>query len=337
MHQDISEIYKEHLDLQDTTTRQIILAVNEEDQNQVLQSLCGKLYEKIVDKVDDIDFGQIPKTKGDITKLTNYTDLKESIDILNGLLVQFKQDTKCIEIVNSAILNIEKRIDLFEKGFRYDVELAMITYSTMTLAVISSVSFLISTCVEYIKLPSKDEFQITLDRVALAKSKDNILFVNLDKFNRACTKGQIDDGLNFVIKNASNEKGFLGIETGVALGSIALVILITCIVPLLRELVFFFYYTRTRISDYFEIQANLLQMNAYNLQNNQEVDKAKREKISNKQMKIVDFFKSISNKVQISMKHSELQAEKEMQSDNTKYKSDDLLETLPDSVGSKIF
>ena len=36
--------------------------INEAEQNTVILSLTGKLYKMIVDKADDIDFGQIPKT-----------------------------------------------------------------------------------------------------------------------------------------------------------------------------------------------------------------------------------------------------------------------------------
>lgn len=337
MHQDVEMIYKEHLDIMDKETRQTLLALDEQDEGQIMQSLCGKLYEKIVDKVDDIDFGQIPRTKGDITKLSNYDDLLESISIIKGLLTQFRQPTKPIDIVSDALTNVQKRVDLFEKGFRYDVEFVMMTYSTIALSIVSAVSFLISTCVEYIKLPTKDEFQITLDHVALAKSKDNLLLVNLEKFNKACSKGDLDKGLTFVMATVSGEKGLLGLETSVVIGSVALVILITSIVPLLRELIFFFYYTRTKVSDYFEIQGNLLQMNAYRVQSNSEIDKTKRDKIVSKQLRIADTFKNIADKVGISVKKSEIQATKEIQSDNTKYKSSDLLETMPDSVGSKIF
>lgn len=337
MLREVENIYKEHLNLYDTVTRKCVLAVNEADQNQILASLCSKLYQKIVDKVDDIDFGEIPETKGDITKLSNYSQLVESLEIIEGILIQYHQDTKCTDIIKQAINNIETRVDMFEKGFRYNVEIVIVTYSTMVLSVISSVSFLISSCIEYIKLPNQDTFKATIDKVALVKSKNNLLFSNLARFNRMCKTGEFDKVMDFSIKNVSQEKGLLGIETGVALGTVALILLITSIIPLLRELIFFFYYTRVRIADYFEIQANLLQMNAYNIQNTSDLPTTKRKEISNKQLKIANFFRNISNKLQISAKQSELNTEKEIKSDNTKYKSDDLLETMPDSAASTIF
>ena len=331
---DIDLIFREHMDLSDRETVKILSTINEADQNQVLYNLCGKLYEKLIDKVDDIDFGEIPSTKGDITKLSNYTNMMECVDILKNLLKEFKESTSTILEVEKAINNIKKRKELFQKGFRYNVELPIVIYSTMTLSVISSISFLISSCVEYIKMPNKDSFDIVVDRVALVKSKDNLLFKNLSRFNEACVKGQIDSAINDVMKGL--EKGFVG-EYGFLVGATALVVLITCIIPLLRELIFFFYYSRTRVSDYFEVQANLLQMNIYNLQSNQEIDKDKKTKIIKKQSKLVDKFRKISNFFAVKAKESENKTDRDIAHDNTKYKTNDVLDSLPDSADTSLF
>lgn len=331
---DVDLIFREHMDLDDRETLKVLASINEADQNQVLYNLCGKLYEKLIDKVDDIDFGEIPSTKGDITKLSNYTNMMECVDILKNLLKEFKESTSTILEVEKAINNIKKRKELFQKGFRYNVELPIVIYSTMTLSVISSISFLISSCVEYIKMPNKDSFDIVVDRVALVKSKDNLLFKNLSRFNEACVKGQIDTAINDVMKGL--EKGFVG-EYGFLVGATALVVLITCIIPLLRELIFFFYYSRTRVSDYFEVQANLLQMNIYNLQSNQEIDKDKKTKIIKKQSKLVDKFRKISNFFAVKAKESENKTDRDIAHDNTKYKTNDVLDSLPDSADTSLF
>ena len=331
---DIDKIFSEHMDLRDRETVRILASVNEADQNQVLYNLCGKLYEKLIDRVDDIDFGEIPSTKGDIAKLSNYTNMMECVDILKNLLKEFKESTSTILEIEKAINNIKKRKELFEKGFRYNVELPIVIYSTMTLSVISSISFLISSCVEYIKMPNKESFEIIVDRTALVKSKDNLLFRNLAKFNEACMKGQIDESINSVMK--SMEKGLVG-EYGFLLGGVALVVLITCIIPLLRELIFFFYYSRTRVSDYFEVQANLLQMNVYNLESNKEIDKEKKAKIITKQSKLIDKFRKISRFFAVKVKESENKTDRDISMDNTKYKTDDVLDSMPDSSGTSLF
>lgn len=332
---DYDTILNEHFDLDDRETRKVMLNINESDQNQVLTALTSKLYDHIVDKVDDIDFGDIPNTKGDITKLESFTKLTDCVSVIKSLLVEYKQDTKSIDIIDKAINNIIDRKELFEKGFRYQVELPMITYSTMVLSIISSTSFLVSSCIEFIKIPTQDEFEIILDKVSLVKTKSNLLFNNLSKFNDACDKGQIDNCLETIIKN--NTKNLTGVEVGFVVGGIAIAGLLLNIIPILRELIFFFYYSRTRVSDYFDIQADLLQMNAFAVQNNDTLKKVEREKIAKKQLKIVDMFRKVSNKISVNNKESEIKASKDIIQGNKQVKTSELMDSIPDSASSALF
>lgn len=333
---DYDRIITEHFDITHNETRKVLLNINEADQNQVLTALTSRLYEHIVDKVDDIDFGTIPNSKGDITMVDNYDRLLDCLDVMESMLVEYKQDLKPVKTIKAAIKNVEERKELFQKGFRYQVELPMITYSTIVLSIISSTSFLVSTCIEFIKIPSQEEFGVILDKVALVKTKSNLLFNNLERFNTACDKKQIDNCLDVVIKN--NMKNLTGVEVGFVVGGVAMAGLILNIIPILRELIFFFYYSRTRISDYFDIQADLLQMNAYSVQNNDTMKKADRERIAKKQMKVVELFRKISNKVAIDTKESEVKATKEIvKSSNEKVKTSDIMDSVPDSASSALF
>ena len=325
----------EHFDITDAETRKILFAVDEADQNQILHALTTKLYENILDKVDDIDYGQIPKTKGDITKLENYDKLVECIDLITKILKEYRQDTKSIDTVREALGNIEARKSLFEKAFKFNVELPMIVYSTMTLSIISSVSFMISSCIEFIKTPNEENFNISIDKVALVKTKQNLLFTDLEKFNNSCKSGQFDNAMDYVIKN--NIKGLTGVEAGLVIGGIAIAGLLFQIIPIVRELTFFFYHSRVSIADYFEVQADLLQMNAANVENNSNKPKKDKNKIVSKQLKIADSFRKISNFIGISNKEAEVKTTKEITATTKKYKTSEVLDSVPDSATSSIF
>ncbi len=330
------KIIDEFFDCNHNETRRILLAVDEADQNQVLASLTHKLYDNIVERVDDIDFGTIPDTKGDITKLENYPKLVQCIETITALLKEYKQDTsKNIDIISEALGNIVDRKKLFERAFAYKVELPMIMYSTMSLSVVSSVSFIITSCIEFIKSPNQDTFDVELDKVALLKTKENLLFTNLQKFNESCRKGQFDNAMEFVIKN--NIKNLTGAEVGLVIGGITLVGILLNIIPILRELIFFFYYSRVRVSDYFDIQADLLQMNAHSLEYNAEKDVEEKKRIVAKQMKIVELFRKISNKLAINNKQAEVSTTKEITNNTKRYRTDEVLDSIPDSATSSLF
>ena len=329
------EIVEEYMDMCDNETRKICLAVNEQDQNKLLASLTSKLYDNIVEKVDDIDFGDIPRTKGDFTKLPNYDKIVECTNTLRDILIQYKQKTDATDTIMDAIRHLTYRKDLFEKAYKYNIELPMVVYNTIGLSIISAVSLMISTTIEFIKSPTQDGFEIVFDQVSFVKTKDHLLFDNLKKFNNACKSGDLDKAIDFTIR--TNAKGFTGMEYGFVAGGIALIAIILNIVPILRELVFFFFYTRTRVSDYFDIQADLLQMNAHNLRMSTSTDIKDKEKVIKQQLRIADVFRRLADAIRVDCKTAEAKATKEIVSDNKKIKTDEILDSVPDSATSALF
>lgn len=329
--EDYKSVVNEYFDITDNKTRKIVMNVNEADQSTLLMNLTQKLYQNIVDKITDVDFGSIPKSQGDITKVENFVQVKECLATINNLLIEYKQDVTPTVIIQTAIANIQNRRDMFERAFKLDIEMPMVMYNTMVLSVISSVSFLISTCIEYIKDVNQDNFKMILDKTGLVKTKNNLLFQNLEKFNKSCAKGDFDKSMDYVFK--LSQKGFIGdplLITSIA----ALTILSLMIIPMLRELIYFFYYCRVSLSDYFDLQAELLQMNIYTLENKQEIDSKKKKQIVEKQSKIMNFFRSIATKLAIKSKDSENKAQKEIKNTKETYKADDVTENIPDSVSS---
>lgn len=342
-YQDYEKIVKEYFDITDDITRKVMININEADQDKMLSALTNKLYDLVIEKIDDIDFGSIPDTKGDITKLENYSQLLECVDLLNDLLEKFRQPKNPVTIVETAIDNIRNRKELFERGFKFNVELPIVLYSTIVLSIVSSISLLIATCIEFIKEPNQEQFEIVIDKVAISKTRENLLFKNLDKFNHACSKGQIDSCVEQCIKNstASMRKQLTGIEPVVVIGGAAFITIMLNIIPIIRELIYFFYYSRTQLSDYFELQAELLEVNAYNVAhgNNPDITSAvDRREIANKQKKIAARLKRLSSFFAVKVKTSERETAKAIANDTSKkYKTSELVDDLPDSASSALF
>lgn len=355
----VMEAFVQHMDIGDTMTRRAITYMNEADQASVLASLTAKLYDKIVTKVDDIDYGDIPASKGDITKLPSYEKLRECIDLLHSILKEFKQDTGPVEVLSVAMANVMTRKDLFGRAFKYKCEMPIIMYNNTVLSIVNGVSYMIATCIEFIKTPNSDSFQVTLDKVALNKTKNNMLYTNLKRFNKICEDGKFDKVMEEVIqahvhggKNEAAVNEAIGLGTLAAgaakvgawltggpagwiiLGISALVLLITAVIPLLRDMVFLFYYARVRVSDFFDIQADLLQMNTFKLQNDSTIPTEEKERTINKQLKFVDLFRKMANKISYTNKEAEVKATREITADSKKMKLSDVSDEIPDSVSA---
>ena len=330
---EIQKKFSEMFDLSDDKTRRTILSLDEAGQNSILTNLTSKLYDHIVKKTTSIDYGKIPQTKGDITKLDAYEDLKDVLEILHGILKEYHQDGGPIDVCTTTLTNLETRKDLFERAYRADCELPVMIYENAVLALVSGVSYMIAGCIEFIKAPSDETYTIQLDKIAYAKSKDYLLYHALEKFNKSCVNGDLDKAVNDIISRRVRK--FTGVAAGIIAGTVIGIVVIMNIVPILRELVYVLYYTRTRISDFFEVQADLLQMNAYNVEANSSINTEERKEIADKQIAIADKFRTIANKVQIDAKQSDVKASRDIEANQRKYKVDDLVNQDIDDNGDE--
>ena len=229
------------------------------------------------------------------------------------------------------------RREMFMKAYKLNVEMPIVIYNTIALAIVSSVSLMITSCIEFVKLPDDQGFDIALDKAGVMKSRDNLLYKDLYKFNRMCGSGDFDKAMDFIIKNNANQFAGAGFAFGAS--SVAVGIgLILLIIPVIRELIFFFYYSRAKASDYFDAQASLLMINAYNIENNLSREEKSRKEIAAKQRKISDNFKKISNTLKIKSKTAEQSASKEIaEIERTKFKQQDVLDRIPDSSNATLF
>lgn len=327
----MNDVLREHMDYSDYDTIKAIAEASNE--NQLLSALTSKLYDKIVEKADKIDFSSVSRSRGDITKIENYTSLVECIDIIRNIVIQYKENQFPVDTVNSAMENIRSRTDIFRKAFVINAPLPTMMYNTIVASIVTSISFLIATCIEYVKSPQAESFQIALDTVAYHKTFENLLFENLDKFNKACASGEIDDTLKLCMERskmkhesaeikvkpdapflsdediesdivAVHDKGKEKLNEGLISGSSYVVsrvflFIAKYLIRMIRDLVYYFYASRQKISDYYTTQAELLEMNAHQLRYDSTIDVDKRNKIFNDQMKIAAKWRNRANKFNV--------------------------------------
>lgn len=336
-----SKAYNEAMNYFDNTdrlTRNILLAVNEAEQPAVMVALANKLYKHITDKVEDIDFGSIPASRGDITKIENYDNLMDCISVIKDVLTEYRQDTSnTIDVVATAVENVIDRKEMFVKAYTLNVEMPIVIYNTIVLSIVKSVEFLTATCIEFIKISDTEGFNIAVDKTASRKSSEYLLLEDLAKINKLCANGEFDKAMDFIIKGNSN--AFAGTAAMIGVSSVAAIIgILLIIIPLIREMIFLHYYTRARFSNYFDAQSALLTMNAYNIENNLVRVEGNKKEIVKKQKKVAETFAKISNAIKIKEKKGAADAKKEITKlDSEKYKASEVLDSIPDSANATLF
>lgn len=331
-----NQIIKEHFDVIDTETRKCLLSINEADQNQVLGSLAAKLYDSIVKKITDIDFGQIPNSKGDITKIPNYLEIVECLTTIRDMMVRQRQSTLSVDIIFTSIENMKKYKSLWEKGYNIDSEMTVVFYNTIALSIVSATSLLISAIVEFIKNPDSGIVDIEIAKVSNSKTKDGLLFKNLDSFNKSCKKGDIEKTFTAVLKAQRSVKEAMMVTENIVaiLFTGAMVVsLLTCVIPILHQLTAMLYNLRQSISEYLSGEADIIRLNAEKVNYNRSKTPEQKKKIIARQHKIADRFKKWSNQLMIKANKAEKEAEKQINEDRAKKsKIGDVIDDLPDSA-----
>lgn len=366
-----NDIIYEHFDPSNSSDFMKLMSIHEQDeQDRVLANLATKLYEHIVNEITDVDFGDIPKSKGDITKIPNYLDLVDSVNIIHDICVRAKQSTEATDTIFKAIDNLKANKAIWRRSFDLNVSLGINTYNTLALAIVCSTSLIISSSIEFIKEPGGN-FEFVLDKVEHAKTMNSVLFKSLKEFNKGCENGEFmkaisvaneskrnisecelmsfDENaiLDTLVKTARNTlrntymgknyRGGIGANSVAAgiigtVGTIALIVAI--VIPAIRNAVSWLYNSRQKLSDYFAIQAALVEMNANNLRLNQSKSEKERNQIADKQMKWVSKFRSLSNALSTKMKKAEAASKNTLETEaNEKYSGGDVMNS-PGKISS---
>lgn len=192
----INEVY----DLSDDDLRKQLIFCNEAQKLSNVEHILNNLYNHIISNTTEIDFGTIPKSKGNITKIENFQQLIDCIDNIHKLVLEYKDDTIIVDQISTAINNLQQRQRVFEKAFTMNIEFPVFMYNYTALSVVSCTSLLISTCIEYVK-NGHGSFDEAFDKAAYTKTKDHVLYKGIVSFNQMCQNKSLDKIMDACIKN----------------------------------------------------------------------------------------------------------------------------------------
>ena len=328
-------VFCEYMDMDDRKTRNTLCTIDEADQTNVVLTLTQKLYNTIVNKNLDIDFGTIPESKGDITAVDQYPTIIKTVKLIEDLLKHYKQPYTTIDEVSKAIDYLELNKDLFRRGFAMKSSIIEITYNTAVLNIIGTLSYMVTTMVHFISQPGKIGYEIMLDKHGIARTKESLVYSNLTSMNNAFKTGEIKAAFTPIIRNKA--RGFAGIGLGtIAMAGAGAAVLLN-ILPILRELTYFYYAADTRISQYFDLQADLLEMNAQAIRAGEVNSLEDKKIVAQRQEAIARRFRKVADFFEVNGRTAEKDSTKEMKKDNVKYKVNDVVDSQPDSAGESLF
>lgn len=276
------------------TEKSKIYSLTEAEQAVVNDKMVGNLYQSAL-KRKNIDFGDIPNSKGDIQKFGGYQNMVATVDMLRGLSKKFGIRIPEIDIVDDAINNIRIHKRTFERGYSLNIDFIKMYYQALVLACVDATTLLLASYVEFTRTVNNIDFQIKSGKGI----SGNICINSLDEFNKAVKDGsfiKFADGLM-----SKKQENFLGTAAAASVGvkTVAAIAIGASIVPTLRMLIFYFYDAKMTLSEKLAYQKELLEMNAFRL-NATDMEAQKRNKILDKQKRYMDNLEKISDKIRVS-------------------------------------
>lgn len=273
--------------------KQKIYALTEEQQAIVNDKMVGNLYQSALRR-KDIDFGDIPNSKGDIQKFSGYQTMVDCVAMLKALTKKFGIKMQEIDIVEDAIDNIRIQKKTFEKGYALDVDFIKMYYQALVLACIDATTLLLASYVEYTRTLNNVEFQIKKGKGV----SGNICIDSLAKFNQSIKDGSFNKFADGLL--SKRQENFLGGASAAAIAGKTLIAvgIGVNIVPVLRLLLFYFYDLRISVAEMLDYQKELLEMNKFSLKSSS-MEAQKRNKILAKQKGYMDKLDKVADKIRV--------------------------------------
>lgn len=286
-----------------------IFALNEAEQAVINDKMVGNIYQTAL-KRKDIDFDNIPHTKGNVQKFHGYENIVGTLNVLKQLSKKFGIKIDELEVVEDALTNLRANRNTFERSFALDVGFLQMYYNTLVYACIESTSLILSSYVEYVKTINNVDFKLKKGKGI----QGNICIENLKKFNKSVKTGEFSKfAKNLLDGNKQNIIGGGAIMTVATIAGIA-----ASIVPVARELIYWAYDSRMKISEYLDQQSKFLEMNKVRL-NSSGMSAAQKSGVVAKQGEAINKLEQLSDKIKVNHQLTDKSAGSKLKQDNKQW------------------
>lgn len=217
-------------------------------------SISNRVMDSMLDTVqkqfkDDPILGDVLKTKGDITVIKKYSDMEDSLNALLSLYASSRGSSLPREILDLEVLHnyLLKNKSLFKKAFDLNLREVEFFYASLCLTLFHTVALCIIRTVKYVK-------DGEMHRTVLSGSIDDpVVMSNLTTVTRNIRSGKVDEFLKTALKEGKSLREFV-IPTAIGLA--------LWVVWNIRDMVYYFFTARKKVSIWFDSYAVFLEMHA---------------------------------------------------------------------------
>lgn len=286
-----------------------VMSLSEDQLNGVNEKLISALYKTAMEKYNYIDFDDIAVSKGDITKFSGYQTMVDTQKLLRDLSEQagIKRFAHLDEI-DKAMHYLEANKVSFMKGFMNNENIVKVLYNTTVYSILAGTNLLISMYIEFAKTPGAI-LSVVITNEKEKKTKDYMLFRNLQDFNNACQSGEMDK----LFAGSQDSKKFVGtIISAAVIGSLTFIAAMGIFMPVIRGLIYSVYDIRMSTSELLNHQAELLKLNAEMVKDGNTNTRLDKKKVVKSQIETAKKLERMSDKIAIKFADANKKGSKEI-------------------------
>lgn len=247
-----------------------LMGLSEAAQLKVADDVLGKMLKFITDKYNSLDFSEIEKSAGDIRRF-KYTDMMiENTKMLHDIYETSSDPgaAKYVEVTNSiqvVLAFLENRSSTFSNLYKSGNGLVQLLYTSLVAGCLYAIGVLVSNTIRFVTVEQETDCQVLFDEIP-----GSIKHVHIRNIQSAAHDIPTMDKLLTELEKNSKKK--INESVAVTAGMIAIlaiggiIILVPRIIVLIREIIYSVYYTRVRLSEMLDLQAQLIRTNIESLE-----------------------------------------------------------------------
>lgn len=297
------------------------MCMTEANQVRVTDDTLTGLMKFITDKYNSIDFSEIEKSAGNITKFKYLGTLRENLKTLTDIYTSSTDPgaSKYVEVCN-AIKVCLNHLQLMQREYstlyKQGNGLVQLMYVSMVSGAVYSMGALVSNTIRFVTTEQDTECQVLFDEIPNAIKNihiKNILAAagSIDKYKKV-----VRYYTNNQAKPVSESVTLAGILTAIGVSG-AIIMMIPVIINLIREIIYSIYYSRMKFSEMLGVQIDLLQTNIESLESGRGS-----KTVVARQKRIVNLLTKWMNKSAIKMDTTEQLVNVQKKKENAELKID---------------
>ena len=303
-------------------TRSDFLLLSEANQVQVTDEALTGMMKFITDKYNSLDFSEIEKSAGDITRFKYYQLILENCQILREIYDSAKDQgadkyLKVVVSIEEVMRHLMDRRQQYTTLYRSGNGVVQLLYTSLVSAALYATGTLVCNTIRFVTTEKDTPCEVLYDEIPgavkhihiknILSAADDIQTINkvLDTFSSSTTRAKMSESVTL-------SAGTIAI---MAIGGV--ILLIPKIIVLIREIIYSIYYSRVKMTEMLELQQDLLKTNIESL----EAGRGNKKVIA-RQKKIAQKLETWKNRVALKMDSTETLKRTQERKENASLKID---------------